>query len=691
MAFWSSDDSRAHVRAPARSGGAGRRRASDGRTDGRSRSDQAIDAAVDALSAGAYRYRRELAPPAVVAGLLATTLAAHALSRHRPWLALLVGGTAAAVVAGGMLKAKRERLWIAAFGFPGALWAWLATAVGWWGGPLMELALLPIAAPAAWMWWNHQIVRSRIVVAKRDVRFWPMGEWDWRHPHHLLTQWAWGEEQLYRRRTRSRLKELVRDWPATATEMDVPGSWVHTAEGDRAAFTLDVRLRPGTTHQKFIDHGDHLGSSLGALRGTLKIEPKRRMNEVRIRWVHDDPLKAPLILWRPYEEENPVGHMVTSIRKAVQVGLYVHGEPVEMHMTRPLHTLVCGMPRRGKTAIVRTLFGSLAGAPDVVLWAVDPKDGVEFGPLEPVLDRRLSTPQALQVLRAAWRLIAVRTAKLKAAGVREWNPALGPYLLIALDEFSEYSKAAKWLALKLAQKCLFVGIQLIVITQIPSKGAMGESTDLKENLGRRISLYNPGDTVARMIFGDDCKSLGWDPTKLLAWGSFQMRGDGADDPVEARGLYPDDEAIRMVVERERCTHLPPDEEQAIRVLGPVDVELARDDDEEDEEPVPVSELPQMSGGGQPTLAVVKSRRTQAQEEAEANLAAVLKAAVEADGPLSGNQLEELSEQTQHFIFDKKWPSGARGALRELERRNLLVEDEGGKWTPTETATEQASS
>lgn len=676
------------TRAPARNARVKGGNPSDGRTDGR--------------TPRVYRWRKLLVPPIALLALVLTSLLGWLLNSGAWWLPFLGGGGLTLVCLLRLDRAKERAYALWSIG-GGSVW----TALAWRNGPTRSLLLLLLlsALPTAVVWWRHQRTRNRVRVVA-SVRFPAVGEWrtwavhdrSWIGGRALaatvaLSAWQWVRERPFVRRSRRDLAAIIDDWPATASNAGIPGSEVKSATADHAAYTLHVRLRPGQTHRQALDKLSELGSALHAIRGTLRIEVLKHMDEIRIRWVHDDPLAAAIIHWRPYDEK-PVGKVARSVREDIPVGPYSDGRLVSFNFSKPRHTLICGMPQHGKSSVALLIAAALAGAPDVALWIVDPKQGVDFDPLAPLCDRHVRVGESVRLLRALWRLIEIREAKLAAARKRAWDPNLGPYVLVILDEFSQYPMLAKDLALWVAQKCLFVGIRLVVITQVPSRNALGQSTDLKEQLKRRVCTYLPGDAACRMVFGDDAKDVGLDPTKLPRPGSILVRDEDSvtvdDRAVDAQAWYPEEATLEEVAAREECTRLPADEAGVWDVEGPVEVELAH-------------AKSSGAGPGRPTESKVvqlpglepdddedeESDDKWADERGQAELDRVLEVIRTAPRPLSKNEVMDRGRLTRHVVHQK----GGDGAVAELARRGLVtaVEGTGGnpRWICVDQSPEKA--
>ena len=103
-----------------------------------------------------------------------------------------------------------------------------------------------------------------------------------------------------------------------------------------------------------------------------------------------------------------------------------------------------GTTGSGKSGRLNVLMGILVACPDVVIWAIDLKKGMELGPWESCIDRLATTPeQAIALLRDAVAVLEARAELLAAAGKREWEISPGmPALVLIIDEYAELADDA---------------------------------------------------------------------------------------------------------------------------------------------------------------------------------------------------------------------------------------------------------
>ena len=123
--------------------------------------------------------------------------------------------------------------------------------------------------------------------------------------------------------------------------------------------------------------------------------------------------------------------------------------------------------------------GNLAACRDVVIWAIDLKNGMELGPWAPCIARLATTPEEARALLAdAVAILEARAELLAATGQRVWEPSPDmPALVIIIDEYAELADDAPD-AIKdadsIARRGRAVAVTLIAATQRPTQKAMGQ-------------------------------------------------------------------------------------------------------------------------------------------------------------------------------------------------------------------------
>jgi hypothetical protein len=81
------------------------------------------------------------------------------------------------------------------------------------------------------------------------------------------------------------------------------------------------------------------------------------------------------------------------VTKLAEIGLTEDGRPVRVLLLRR-NVLVGGIAGAGKSGILNIIIATLAACPDVVLWGIDLKGGMELQPWAACFDRLATTPEA---------------------------------------------------------------------------------------------------------------------------------------------------------------------------------------------------------------------------------------------------------------------------------------------------------
>src|SRR5262249_23534172 len=136
-----------------------------------------------------------------------------------------------------------------------------------------------------------------------------------------------------------------------------------------------------------------------------------------LRVIESDPHAKP-IPWPGLAGKDRAG---TITRPAV-VGLFEDGTPVAVSLLRR-HVLIGGTTGSGKAAFLSVLLAILTGCPDVVVWGVDLKQGMELSAWRRCLHRLATTPhEGLALLADAVAELDRRASLLAGIGGRVWDP-----------------------------------------------------------------------------------------------------------------------------------------------------------------------------------------------------------------------------------------------------------------------------
>ncbi|HEY0409804.1 MAG TPA: FtsK/SpoIIIE domain-containing protein, partial [Candidatus Dormibacteraeota bacterium] len=446
---------------------------------------QTLEAAARAL----YRYRSELAPIATAA--LIATAAAYLHARHRgawPYLAALTVIVAAICRHGaGRIDRRAERSYAAATTALAGAWLTVATATGPSSPPLPAVWILGTIA-AGIPWWRHR-----------------------------------------RRRARVRVERTLEDWPDTAEHIGLPGSRVISAVVDHWGWRALIGLRRGQTAADAITRLPAIESGLRARPGAVRVEPDpARADRVHIRVLDHDP-HAKRVPWpnRP----------IATVTEPVDLGPYDDGTPVRVSLLRR-HGLIGGVAGSGKSGVLNVILANLTACPDVVLWGIDLKGGMELQPWSACLDRLATTPaDAARLLADAVAILDARAAQLATDGARLWEPAPhAPALVVVIDEYAELAEQTRDAAAhadSIARRGRAVAVTLLAATQRPTQQAMGNGA-VRSQMDIRICLRVRERRDTDLILGQGAHAAGWRADTLTNPGTFLINAPAHDQPRRAR-------------------------------------------------------------------------------------------------------------------------------------------------------------
>jgi S-DNA-T family DNA segregation ATPase FtsK/SpoIIIE len=453
------------------------------------------------LARWAWRYRSELAPVAVAAGLMA---AAWWLHRTRPhWWALLgvlTGVAAWAVAMFGArwrLPTRIERVYAAVTIYVAGVWLSAATAIGPSVPPLPQVGVIGgiiLSVP----WWAHR-----------------------------------------RRRAKVRIERKLQAWPDIAKAIGLAGAEVMSATVDVWGWRARFRLARGQTISDVVGKIPEIESGLGTFRGAVRIypTPDDLANRCEIRVLDMDP-HAGAIPWP--------GPSITSINQPADLGPFEDASPCRVSFAR-LHGIFGGTTGSGKSGGLNVLMGNLVACRDVVIWAIDLKKGMELGPWQSCIDRLATTPgQAIALLRDAVAVLEARAALLAAAGKRVWeiSPHM-PALVVIIDEYAELADEAPDAMSdtdSIARLGRAVAVTLIAATQRPTQKAMGAGA-VRSQMDLRICFRVREPRDVDLVLGQGMLRAGWDAHNLNAPGKFLISAPGHDQPKRARAYLLTDQVV----------------------------------------------------------------------------------------------------------------------------------------------------
>ncbi|MGI8330368.1 FtsK/SpoIIIE domain-containing protein [Actinomadura scrupuli] len=342
-----------------------------------------------------------------------------------------------------------------------------------------------------------------------------------------------------RRRAKVRVDRQLAAWPEIAQAVGLAGSRVQSAMVDVWGWRARVALARGQTINDVIAKVPAIESALGTFRGAVRVSPTREdlANRFELRVLATDP-HADAIAWP--------GPSVASIAEPIDLGPFEDATAARVLLLRR-HALIGGIAGSGKSGGINVLMGNLTACPDVVIWAIDLKRGMELQPWASCLDRLAITPeQAHALLRDAVAVLEARAAWLAARGRRVWEPTPGmPALVIVIDEYAELSDDAPQAisdADSIARRGRAVAVTLIAATQRPTQKAMGKGA-VRSQMDVRVSFRVRERKDVDLILGQGMLTAGWHAHTLNAPGKFLISAPEHDTPRRARAYLLTDETV----------------------------------------------------------------------------------------------------------------------------------------------------
>jgi hypothetical protein len=471
----------------------------------------------------AWRYRSELAPVAVAAGLVAAAWWLHAARPHWWGLTAVAAGVAAWAVAlfGARWRFPTliERVYAAITIYVAGVWLSAAIAVGPFVRPLPQ-ALAIMAPIVSVPWWTHR-----------------------------------------RRRAKVRVERKLQVWPDIAKAIGLAGSEIMSATVDVWGWRARLRLARGQTISDLVARIPALESGLGTFRGAVRVypTPDDLANRCEIRVLDVDP-HAGAIPWP--------GPSVTSVTQPADLGPFEDASPCLVSFMR-VHGIFGGTTGSGKSGGLNVLMGNLVACRDVVIWAIDLKKGMELGPWESCIDRLATTPeQAIALLRDAVAVLEARAALLAAAGKRTWEISpRWPALIIIIDEYAELADEAPDAmsdADSIARLGRAVAVTLIAATQRPTQKAMGQGA-VRSQMDLRICFRVREPRDVDLVLGQGMLRAGWDAHNLNSPGKFLVSAPGHDRPKRARAYLLTDQVVTETAAH-YADHRPELDSESLRAI-----------------------------------------------------------------------------------------------------------------------------
>jgi hypothetical protein len=334
-----------------------------------------------------------------------------------------------------------------------------------------------------------------------------------------------------RRRARVRVERKLEAWPEIAKAVGLTGSQVMSAVVDVWGWRARLRLARGQTIADVTARIPAIESGLGTFRGAVRVYPTRDdlANRCELRVLDSDP-HADAALWP--------GPSVTSITEPIELGPFEDATPCRVLFLRR-HALGGGATGSGKSGWLNVIMGNLVACPDVMIWAVDLKNGMELKPWSSCIDRLAITPQqATALLADAAAILHARAELLAATGRRVWEPTPdAPALIIVIDEYAELADDAPDATRhtdSIARLGRAVAVTLIAATQRPTQKAMGQGA-VRSQMDIRICFRVRERKDVDLVLGQGMLSAGWNAHALNAPGKFLVSAPEHTSPKRARG------------------------------------------------------------------------------------------------------------------------------------------------------------
>lgn len=241
-----------------------------------------------------------------------------------------------------------------------------------------------------------------------------------------------------------------------------------------------------------------------------------------------------------------------SISERIDLGVFEDGSPVRVSILRR-NGLVGGVVGSGKSGVLNVILANLAACPDVVIWGIDLKGGMELRPWASCLDRLATTPaEAAAMLRDAVRVVEARAHAMGDGSARVWEPTPDrAALVIVVDEYAELVENAPGAAESadsLARRGRAVAVTLLAATQRPTQQAMGNGA-VRSQMDVRICLRVRERRDADLILGQGMLAAGWLAHTLDAPGKFLVSAEGHDVPRRARAFLVTDDNVNAEAAR----------------------------------------------------------------------------------------------------------------------------------------------
>ncbi|WP_236029007.1 FtsK/SpoIIIE domain-containing protein [Paractinoplanes lichenicola] len=342
-----------------------------------------------------------------------------------------------------------------------------------------------------------------------------------------------------RRRARVRVDRVIHAWPDLADTIGLDGSRVMSAVVDTWGWRARMKLKPGQSVTDVVARVPAIESALGTRPGAVRVEQDpTHAGRCTMRVLAVDP-HAGAIPWP--------GPTATTLADPIELGVFEDATTVRVPLLRR-HALIGGTTDSGKSGVLNVVLGNLVACPDVVLWGIDLKGGMELQPWAPCLARLATTPdEAPRLLADAVAVLEARAHASSRDNSRVWEPTPNaPALVIVIDEYAELADTAPdavGYAESVARRGRAVAVDLLAATQRPTQKAMGGGA-LRSQMSIRVCLRVRERRDVDLILDKGILAAGWHAHTLDAPGKFYVLADGHNQPRRARAYLVTDDHVR---------------------------------------------------------------------------------------------------------------------------------------------------
>lgn len=243
---------------------------------------------------------------------------------------------------------------------------------------------------------------------------------------------------------------------------------------------------------------------------------------------------------------------------ALLLGRQESGDPWRLRLMGT-HVLIGGASGSGKGSVLWSIVHALTPAlvdGSVMLWAIDPKGGMELGRGRGVWDRFAVEPhESVALLKDAVAYMRARAGRLAADRTRLHKPTPAqPLLVIVIDEIATLTKYVgdrkdrdeiNGLIGLLLSQGRAAGVVVVGAVQDPRK----EVLNLRDLFTTRIALRLQDKVQPDMVLGDGARGAGAraDRIAITQPGTGYVMRDGEPEPHRVRAMWVDDDMIDRIV------------------------------------------------------------------------------------------------------------------------------------------------